>query len=240
MSAVSIAARNAANAQHSTGPATAEGKARSSRNALRHGLTSQTVVLAHESAEAYEAVRQSLFDTHRPGTEREEQLVTRMAECWWRLTRALRVESEFLGQRADAISEENPDLTGEAALAAMFMEPTHSKGYRLFLRYLTNAQNSWRQACSEFEKVRQARELWEREECLINAMYGSPESAEESAEESEESEYTAEPEDLGEPEFSDPVTPTGPADPTAGFVSYPGLTPARPRPIGDTEGRLAA
>jgi hypothetical protein len=39
-------AANAANAQHSTGPRTSEGKNRSSQNASKHGLTAQEVVIA--------------------------------------------------------------------------------------------------------------------------------------------------------------------------------------------------
>ena len=43
--AIHRAAVNKANAQKSTGPRTAAGKQRSSLNALRHGLTGQTIVL---------------------------------------------------------------------------------------------------------------------------------------------------------------------------------------------------
>ena len=39
-------AANAANAQHSTGPRTPEGKTRSSLNASKHGLTAREVVIA--------------------------------------------------------------------------------------------------------------------------------------------------------------------------------------------------
>ena len=42
---------NAANAQHSTGPRSANGKARSSTNALRHGLTAKQVLAPGELAE---------------------------------------------------------------------------------------------------------------------------------------------------------------------------------------------
>ena len=38
-------AANAANAQHSTGPRTSEGKNRSSQNASKHGLTAREVVI---------------------------------------------------------------------------------------------------------------------------------------------------------------------------------------------------
>lgn len=170
MSAAAIAARNIANAQNSTGPATAEGKARSSQNALRHGLTSNKVVLAHENADEFKSLRQSFLDTHRPATEREEQLVIRMVEAWWRLNRAYRVETEFLQQSADAMSEAHADLTSEGALAAIFLDSAKSRNYRLFLRYLTNAENAYRHACTEFEKVRRERLQREQKERLLAAM----------------------------------------------------------------------
>jgi hypothetical protein len=44
---------NRRNALKSTGPTTPEGKERSCRNALRHGLTAETVIAALEDAEDY-------------------------------------------------------------------------------------------------------------------------------------------------------------------------------------------
>ena len=41
-------AANIANAKHSTGPNTADGKARSSQNARRHGITAQTTIMTEE------------------------------------------------------------------------------------------------------------------------------------------------------------------------------------------------
>ena len=46
---------NRRNARKSTGPNTEEGKQRSRRNAVRHGLTAETVVGALEDAEDYNA-----------------------------------------------------------------------------------------------------------------------------------------------------------------------------------------
>jgi hypothetical protein len=42
---------NRRNSRRSTGPATQEGKLRSRRNAVRHGLTAETVIGALEDAE---------------------------------------------------------------------------------------------------------------------------------------------------------------------------------------------
>jgi hypothetical protein len=50
---------NRANAQHSTGPKTESGKQKSSLNALRHGLTSQIVVMPTEDLAAYQLHLQS-------------------------------------------------------------------------------------------------------------------------------------------------------------------------------------
>jgi len=77
---------------HATGPRTAEGKARSSKNALKHGLTSQEPVMAEESAEAFESLRQSFIAERQPVGETEETLVEFMTLAAWRLRRVWRME----------------------------------------------------------------------------------------------------------------------------------------------------
>src|SRR6266404_8260539 len=56
---------NSANALLSTGPRTDEGKARSSQNARKHGLTSAEIVLAFEDREEFEELQSQLQDDIR-------------------------------------------------------------------------------------------------------------------------------------------------------------------------------
>ena len=55
---------NRKNAQRSTGPKTPEGKARSSKNALKHGLTSEELILPGENPEAYDARMDEWMDAY--------------------------------------------------------------------------------------------------------------------------------------------------------------------------------
>lgn len=52
-------AANRRNAKKSTGPRTPAGKSNVRLNALKHGLTAQSVVLPFEDADAYEALQPS-------------------------------------------------------------------------------------------------------------------------------------------------------------------------------------
>lgn len=84
---------NQANAQLSTGPRTEHGKAASSQNARRHGLTSNRVVLPGEDPAEYDALRANLLREYQPLGETELTLVDELAACSWRLVRARSVET---------------------------------------------------------------------------------------------------------------------------------------------------
>src|SRR5262245_9407322 len=86
------AAVNRANAQHSTGPKTPEGRANSSRNSFKHGLYSKQLVLSTEDAAALDALKADLRAEHQPANTSEEILVNEMAEQCWRLRRARALE----------------------------------------------------------------------------------------------------------------------------------------------------
>jgi hypothetical protein len=92
------AATNRANSLHSTGPRTEPGKQRSSRNALRHGLTAQTAVLPTENPETYQRHIQQFLDEYAPATATETQLVHEIANTAWRLNRIPLLEAELFSQ----------------------------------------------------------------------------------------------------------------------------------------------
>jgi hypothetical protein len=87
MSTASRIEINRANAQHSTGPKSAEGKQKSSMNALQHGLTGQIVVMPNEDQDAYQQHLQSFTDHLKPVGPIEANLVQALADCSWRQNR---------------------------------------------------------------------------------------------------------------------------------------------------------
>ena len=84
---------NRRNAQLSTGPVTEEGKRRSRQNAVRHGLTAETVINALEDAEDYAAFEMAVTADYDAQSAVERELVLRLASLLWRLRRATSIES---------------------------------------------------------------------------------------------------------------------------------------------------
>ena len=84
---------NRRNARLSTGPVTEEGKKRSRQNALRHGLTAETVIAALEDAEDYAAFEMAVTADYDAQSAVERELVLRLASLLWRLRRATTIES---------------------------------------------------------------------------------------------------------------------------------------------------
>jgi hypothetical protein len=74
---------NQQNAQFSQGPVSAEGLERSSKNAIKHGLTGQTLVLAPEEAESYSAHVSEYMAHYEPSGHYQRQLIQQLADSDW-------------------------------------------------------------------------------------------------------------------------------------------------------------
>jgi len=84
---------NQANAQLSVGPRTEEGKAKSSLNAIKTGLTGRTVLLPSDDTAAYERHVVAFYDEYQPVGLQECELVQSIADTFWRLRRIPIVET---------------------------------------------------------------------------------------------------------------------------------------------------
>ncbi len=85
---------NRANAQHSTGPRSVEGKLASSRNSLKHGLASGELIIPGEDRAAFEALLNDLLEGHRPANPTEELLVNEIAQAYWLAQRAIHFQNQ--------------------------------------------------------------------------------------------------------------------------------------------------
>ena len=88
-------AANKANAQHSTGAKTAAGRAVSSMNAIKTGLTSRTVLLPTEDALAYQQHLDREFKRLAPTTDEEKSLAQSIADANWRILRVVPLEASI-------------------------------------------------------------------------------------------------------------------------------------------------
>src|SRR5215472_3029495 len=105
---------NHRNASRSTGPATPEGKRRASLNALRHGLTGQTVVLPEDDLAAYQKHCAQYHAELKPQGLLETKAVQTIADTYWRLDRIRAMENNLF---ALALEEQNP-LSSDPLIAS--------------------------------------------------------------------------------------------------------------------------
>ena len=96
---------NRRNSLKSTGPKTETGKQTSRCNAVRHGLTAETVISALEDAEDYKAFELAITADYDAQSAVERELVLRLASLLWRLRRATTIETGLFEIQAEHLSD---------------------------------------------------------------------------------------------------------------------------------------
>ncbi len=124
---------NQANSQLSTGPKSDAGKANSSKNNFRHGLTGPFVVLPSESQEKFRELRSELLAEHQPTSATEQMLVEDMAEAYWLRKRAIKLQ-EFCFRSDIPVVDQPKELA-------------------LYLRYQTTHDRAFK-ALNQLQKLR--------------------------------------------------------------------------------------
>ncbi len=97
ISAAQLAA-NRANAQLSTGPTSADGKAKSSLNAVKTGLTGRTVLLHSDDVDEYQRYLTDYEKELQPVGRRESDLVQSIVDTVWRLRRIPGLETAIFAR----------------------------------------------------------------------------------------------------------------------------------------------
>ena len=110
---------NRQNAAHSTGARTTEGRRRVALNALRHGLTGQTVVLPSDDVGAYEAHCAQFQTEFKPQGLLESKCVQTIADTYWRLERIQALDNNLftLAAHQDDELHSHPLIHGALAQA---------------------------------------------------------------------------------------------------------------------------
>jgi hypothetical protein len=93
-------AANQANAQHSTGPRSPGGKAKSSQNSIKYGFYSQAVLMNGEDPQAYDDLREHLWSNLNPRNALEEICARNIIDAHWRLQRLAFVETTVITRRS--------------------------------------------------------------------------------------------------------------------------------------------
>jgi hypothetical protein len=170
-------AANRANAAHSTGPRTPEGKARSAQNSRRHGFTaSMFAVVRLEELDALTNLRADAIAVYQPVNSQELFAVERIALAQQALLRCSALEAGLHtsamnetvtpgGLPANVLSEElTRDIQVTRAqnrslcLAIGFQRISgKSDAWTLFLRYQAQTERLFRRAIEEFERLKALR-----------------------------------------------------------------------------------
>ena len=165
-SAQLLANRN--NAALSTGPRTPDGRAASSRNATKHGLSSAFRVLSHEDQEEFDRLVQEMRAYHRPRDIHQRLLVDHMAKTQWLLARAQRLQAVAYDLLA-GVENDDPDIAIVNAMRA-----ANPDIIGRLERYAANAERSFYKAHRELTKQNEANLVRMTEKQMVERIVNAP------------------------------------------------------------------
>src|SRR5260221_13913448 len=134
---------NRENAQLSTGPTSDLGRARSSQNALQHGLASGRLILDGESPEEFEKLHQGFLADHQPADNTEAALVHDMARHRWLMQRATTLQSDSFDRN---LGEPPANLS-----VLIRYETTHERAFHKSLATLRSIQKDRKKQATQLE-----------------------------------------------------------------------------------------
>ena len=148
-----------ANGALSHGPATDEGKARSSRNATKHGMNSRDVVLSGESQEGFDALLSDFAARYQPVGEIEQSFVFEMAAARWRLRRLVAMEAAVFEAEMERTlaTPDTPSSSPAQALAIAYTNLAGGRALANIHRYETRLRKAYDHAFDQLTILQQTR-----------------------------------------------------------------------------------
>jgi hypothetical protein len=139
-------AANRENAKKSTGPKTKKGKARSSRNAILHGLTSEKEInSSFDYKNEFKAFQKEIHRQFESNNTLELTLVDRLVTIMWRLRRIPSMETELI------------DFNVEHGPAAAALGRTEGRNFNNIARYESHLDRSLHRTLKELKEARETR-----------------------------------------------------------------------------------
>jgi hypothetical protein len=199
------------NGAKSRGPTSAEGLAKSSRNALKHGFASgSSIVLACEDSDEFKLILADFIATYNPATPAEKDLVEEMVAARWRIRRLWTIETSLID--AEMLSPrpkfDNPDPAIQLALAFRALADD-SRSLALAARYESRLQRTYARAWQTLRQLQQLRDL-PNEPTLITVKWVNSDP------ESPTDDFAPEPISIPKPVVNLPVTEPIPIEAGAG------------------------
>jgi hypothetical protein len=172
-------AANRENAKRSSGPRTPEGKARSSRNAVKHGFrASSFAVVRLEDLDEVEKLKADAVACYRPVNSQELVAVERIAMAQQQIFRGARLDAgmftsamnEVLDRYSAPFRPMDPDMVGDGDIEITRQQNRNyciAEGFRriakesnaigLMLRYRAQAEREYRRAVEDFDRLKALR-----------------------------------------------------------------------------------
>ena len=151
---------NQQNALRSTGPRTAEGKKRSSLNAMKHNLSGNHIVLQVHEHEEHQRMTARMLSDLKPVTEPERQIAQKIIDLNFRINRISAIENNMLNFDMGA---NEPDFEPDEGIARMMGQARawkkDAQSFEILGRYESRLSRQLLQYQKELERLQAVRAL---------------------------------------------------------------------------------
>jgi hypothetical protein len=147
-----------ANGARSRGPVTDQGKRNPSRNAVKHGILAETIVLKNELTDRFLEILADLEDELQPETSIEYTLIQKMAVARWRQLRLWGMEKAAMEQQIRKEVDNgarSEDIPTRASMA--FRSLGEARSLDLIIRYDSLCDRQYLRAHRRFLEMRRGR-----------------------------------------------------------------------------------